>query len=62
MTHNPKPRAARPIRARPWCAMRDRMACLLKDRPPGDWAWMALLVSTGLFLLFSKRFWEVLPF
>ena len=34
----------------------------LKELPPGDRAWLALLVSTGLYLLFSERFWDLLPF
>ena len=34
----------------------------LKRRQPEDWAWLTLLVSLGLYLLFSERFWTLFPF
>jgi hypothetical protein len=43
-------------------AMRKRIMRFLKQRPPEDWAWLALLISLGLFLLLSERFWDLLPF
>jgi hypothetical protein len=35
---------------------------LIKGRPPGDWALLALLTVVGLVMLFSERFWSALPF
>jgi hypothetical protein len=42
--------------------MRVYLVHALKERPLEDWAWLALLISTGLFLLVSERFWNLLPF
>jgi hypothetical protein len=42
--------------------MRDLAMQILKKRQPEDWVWLALLIITGLSLLFSESFWNVLPF
>jgi hypothetical protein len=36
--------------------------CRPFGRAPEDWALLALLVITGLALVFSEVFWESLPF
>lgn len=35
---------------------------ILQKRQPEDLAWLVLLLIAGLYLLFSERFWNVLPF
>lgn len=37
------------------------MQILQKSRR-GDLAWLALLLIAGLYLLFSEKLWNVLPF
>jgi hypothetical protein len=34
---------------------------LLRGRPRGDWALLALLSATAAALLFCERFWNLLP-
>jgi hypothetical protein len=35
---------------------------LISQRPSQDWLYVALLIVTGLYLLFSESFWDVVPF
>ena len=41
---------------------RHRMLHAPRELPNEDRAWLALLVGAGLYLLFSERFWNLLPF
>lgn len=42
--------------------MRSRVLHVLQERQPEDWACLTLLISLGLYLLFSERFWFLIPF
>jgi hypothetical protein len=41
---------------------RSRVTGVLKRQRHEDWACLIVLISLGLFLLFSERFWVLLPF
>ncbi len=42
--------------------MHHRLAELARSRDPEEWICLAFLAVTALYLLFSERFWNSLPF
>ena len=59
-TASPGASAASPHRARDRPGAMEAESCGIVE--PADWACLALLAGTGLYLLLSESFWSFLPF
>jgi hypothetical protein len=54
------PRGARRFAGRPRSLL--RFVHAVAHRSPEEWFYLALLVVTGLYLLFSESLWNAVPF